>query len=191
MFRRPPIDQSHYRPPKEEPAQYHTDRWPIVTFLSETKKSLPAQIFSSSEPFQADSWRATLGLSRWLWGETVADCNCYRLTTSKSKTFLVIQNIFKTLWQKCIGWSYLQNEQHEAALALTDLILVIKWWWFNASKTIEKPLMPMVPWRKNINNSIAPKKWPSNRSSRCILYFSTILISRFNNSAREFIYESS
>ena len=37
MFRRPTIDQSHYRPPKEEPAQYHTDRWPIVTFSSETK----------------------------------------------------------------------------------------------------------------------------------------------------------
>ena len=34
----------------------------------------------------------------------------------------------------------------------------IKWWWFNIGKTIEKPLMPMVPRKKNINHSIVPKK---------------------------------
>ena len=34
-----------------------------------------------------------------------------------------------------------------------------KWWWIQGGTTIEKILMPMVPW-KNINHSITSQKWP-------------------------------
>ena len=41
----------------------------------------------------------------------------------------------------------------------------IQWWWSRYGKTIEKPSMAMVPWKKKHYHPIVLKKWPSLKSN--------------------------
>ena len=47
---------------------------------------------------------------------------------------------------------------------MVDLQKNIQWWWSRDGKTIEKPSMAMVPWKKKHFHPIVMKKWPSSKS---------------------------
>ena len=60
-------------------------------------------------------------------------------------THFLLHWIFQTIVDHCP----LKSKNHRKTIKVS-WSKNIQWWWFNAGKTIEKPLMPMVPWKKTL-----------------------------------------